>query len=104
MKKNVIEMYAKYVGNEVKVTDINIPLKVESFHQRDILERKVFLSPFTETGLGNEYGVTKLLTLWAILMHILKMCLCQTSLRESSLQTTLFYFFTMKCEVGKLFV
>lgn len=42
LKKKVIEIYAKYVGNQVKVTDINVPLKEESFHQRDILERKVF--------------------------------------------------------------
>lgn len=56
-----MEIYAKYVGNQVKVTDINVPLKEESFHQRDILERKVFCLLQQELGWETSYGLTKFL-------------------------------------------
>lgn len=62
LKKKVMEIYAKYVGNQVKVTDINVPLKEESFHQRDILERKVFCLLQQELGWEMSYGLTKFLT------------------------------------------
>ena len=96
LKKRVMEIYAKYVGNQVKVTDINVPLKDESFHQRDILERKVFCLLQQKLRLGNQ--------LWYYqVFNISGMFMCQTSRRKSSLQTAVFYFFTMDGRIGNSF-